>query len=174
MIEEWRPVKGWEGVYSVSNLGRIRSESRFVKSGNPAGRTPRVRIMHQATKKTGHKTIMCHDGARRQRLHVHRMVMLAFTDGPPTPLHEVAHNDGNATNNVISNLRWATRSENHRDKLAHGTHNRGDRHPNMKLTNAQVHEIRKASGTCQQIAEKYGVTFQHIAAIRAGKARQTT
>lgn len=167
--EEWRPVVGFEGLYSVSSHGRVRSETRVVKYVNGKSQTVRQRIMSPAKKKTGHMSVMFYPV--RKRFHVHRLMMFAFTEGPPSPLHEVAHNDGNASNNILSNLRWATTSSNMRDKVAHGTHNRGERHANCTISSETVRAIRADAGNCVQLGQKYSLPFQTVWAIQKGKTR---
>lgn len=75
---------------------------------------------------------------RNNSTRVHRIVAEAFLGPPPFPAAEVCHGDGNRHNNCASNLRWDTRSNNHRDKVKHGTHNWGNR-----LTCELGHELRK-------------------------------
>jgi hypothetical protein len=69
--------------------------------------------------------------------------------------------------------RWSTRADNHADKVEHGTHNRGERHPLSKLSNSEALEIRTSPLKCREIAFKYGITRQHAWAIKAGKSRKT-
>ncbi|AXV72811.1 hypothetical protein CJO75_01120 [Ralstonia solanacearum] len=61
--------------------------------------------------------------ARREGLKtgIHRLVALTFLGPPPSRQHEVAHNDGNRANNIVTNLRWATHAENVADTFRHGT-----------------------------------------------------
>ena len=110
MIEEWRIVVGHKN-YEVSNLGKIR---RSV-----GGQGSRKGCLIGCTKsKYGHSTVHLYDG-RGNRFHVfiHRAVAEAFIGLAPTEKHEIAHNDCNATNNVVTNLRWATRKENIADSV---------------------------------------------------------
>ena len=95
-------------------------------------------------------------------------------NGPaPTPDHQAAHSCGKGKSGCVSkrHLAWKTQSENEADKLIHGTHNRGVRHPQAKLTEEHVREIRRLSGQTKQseIADRYGVTFQTISAIVCGR-----
>jgi hypothetical protein len=66
-----------------------------------------------------------HEDGTRENIAVHRMVCEAFHGPAPTLTHHAAHWDGNRKNNIPNNLRWATCSENHADKIRHGTTNRG-------------------------------------------------
>jgi hypothetical protein len=133
--------------------------------------TVRERIMAPVKKKSGHLSVMLYNGGRRQRMHVHRMVALAFIGRQPSELHEVAHNDGRPANNCATNLRWATRADNHADKIAHGTHNRGERHPLSKLSDEQVRAIRSSDMSNKCIACSFGISPQHAWAIRTNNAR---
>jgi hypothetical protein len=170
--EQWQPVAGFEGVYSVSNLGRVRSEPRVIVYATGKRINLRGRILRPATKARGHQSVCLYRGASAVRAHVHRLVLIAFVGEPPSPLHEGAHNDGEPKHNAVSNLRWATRSENHRDKVAHGTHNRGDRHPNKKVTDAQVRAIRSSQKHARVLAKEYGLTWQYVYAIKSNKTRR--
>lgn len=74
---------------------------------------------------------------------------------------ECCHIDGDPTNNNLRNLRWGTRESNCADKIRHGTHSRGERSGNAKLTAEKVSEIRSkyAAGgvTYRELAQQYGV-----------------
>lgn len=170
--ETWLPVAGWEGFYSVSNLGRVRSEERTIV--HAIGRTQfvRERILRAATKRSGHQSVCFCRGAEQRRMHVHRLVALAFIGPAPSALHEVAHNDGDPRHNYMSNLRWATRSENHMDKVAHGTHNRGERHPRCTIPDEVVRQVRAATGLCKTIGAKFNIHPGYVWAIRAGLTRK--
>lgn len=77
----------------------------------------------------------------------HRLVALAFIGPPPSEQHEIAHNDGDTSNNHFTNLRWATRKENHSDKKEHGTWQAGEKCGRSKLTEKEVLKIRRL---CQE------------------------
>lgn len=94
--------------------------------------------------------------------YAHRFVCELSNGPPPTPRHEAAHSCGNGHLGCVSphHLRWATRRENHADKIEHGTHNRGERCASSKLTAAEVLEIRSLAGALpqSQIGAKFGVS----------------
>lgn len=169
--EQWLPIAGWDGMYSVSNLGRVRSEARVVTYASGKRQTVRQRILREATKRSGHRSVQLHRGGVRRRLHTHRLVAFEFIGPPPSPLHEVAHNDGDPSHNEVGNLRWATRRDNHMDKVAHGTHNRGNQHPNHKVTDAQVRRIRGDARPNKAIAAEYGIAWQTVWAIKTNRTR---
>ena len=99
-------------------------------------------------------------GSKPLNLKAHVVVCTVFHGPRPSDRPEVRHVNGNPADNRASNLRWATPAENARDKLRHGTHNRGTRHNMAKLTEDQVTEIRtlRDSGeTCRSLGSRYGV-----------------
>lgn len=118
--ETWLPVVGYEGCYEVSDHGRLRSVDRVVTRGGHSmkvsGRILRPGIGHAGRvgfplKRDGQKT--------SKRVSV--LVLTAFV-GPRPPGYVGCHNDGDPTNNRLSNLRWDTQSANVRDAVRHGTH----------------------------------------------------
>lgn len=112
-MEKWKPVKGYEGLYEVSDRGRIRSVDRFDRKGKFwAGR-----VMKQNTSNYGGycRIKLCKDGDHRLRL-VHRLVYEAFVGDIPDGL-EINHIDENTQNNHVNNLEAVTHIEN----MRHGT-----------------------------------------------------
>lgn len=170
MFERWRPIAGHDGFYSVSDLGRIRSEFRAVMRSNGVKRIVSERILSPARKASGHLSVCLYPSGTR--MHVHRAVAIAFLGRPPTDLHEVAHSDGDPSNNAVQNLRWATRAENHADKLAHGTHNRGDAHPRVKVSDAVVRRIRSSGLPASRAAKAFGVPLKFASAVILGTTRR--
>ena len=81
---------------------------------------------------------------------------------------EGCHNDGNALNNNLNNLRWDTPKNNHADKVKHGTTNRGERCGTAKLTLEQVRAIRKDDRLQKIIAKEYEVQQSLISRIKNG------
>lgn len=116
-VEQWLPVPGYEGVYEVSNLGRVRSLDRK----DNLGRLRRGRVLKLRTDRDGY--LQFHAGGKHRRiLRVHRLVLLAFEGPAPEGANEALHGDGNPLNNALTNLRWGSRSENAVDAVVHGTH----------------------------------------------------
>ena len=117
--EQWRPIPGYEGLYEVSDHGRVRSLDRVVRRG---AHTLRLPGEIKALVDNGHgrkRAYLSRDG-QMQRPQVHRLVLETFV-GPCPAGMEACHNDGNPANNRLENLRWDTGSENMRDKRRHGT-----------------------------------------------------
>ncbi|AEK07107.1 hypothetical protein JOEDIRT_76 [Mycobacterium phage JoeDirt] len=116
--EEWRDVPGWEGLYQVSSLGRVRSVERLAiqkRWGRPNVRVVRERILKPYT--SGPKppiylmVRLYRDGKKTQR-KVHHLVAEAFLGPKPFEDAKVLHWDDDQSNNRADNLRWGTQSEN--------------------------------------------------------------
>lgn len=107
------------------------------------------------------------------RKYVHRL-SCELANGPaPSSKHEAAHSCGNGHLGCVTkrHLLWKTRSQNHRDKLIHGTHNRGERHPCAKLTTGDVMEIIALKGAMPhaEIAKLFGINPRHVSRIQLGR-----
>jgi hypothetical protein len=112
--EQWRPVAGYEGLYEVSDLGRVRSLPRKGTSGG---------VLRPHLGNRGYLTVNpCRDG-RNRALPVHHLVTRAFLGQLPEGM-QVRHLDGDPTNPRLSNLAYGTRRENQLDSVRHGTHSR--------------------------------------------------
>jgi hypothetical protein len=126
-MAEWRQVCGYYGSYWVSDDGRVRSGDRIVDSSNQFGlfrKRIKGRELSQASGKRKYLYVdLSRDGVRRKH-RVHLLVLEAFV-GPCPDGMEARHLDGNLRNNHISNLAWSTRSENAKDRVAHGTFDSG-------------------------------------------------
>ncbi len=103
MNEEWRPVKGYEGLYEVSDLGRVRSLN-WCGSGT-------MKVLVLGSHSAGYKQIYLHKDGNKKPHSVHRLVAESFLPNPKN-LPQVNHKDLNKTNNCVENLEWCTASQN--------------------------------------------------------------
>ena len=108
--EIWKDVVGYEGYYSVSNKGRLKSLSRDVFTSNRVIHT-QDRIMEQTTNVGGYYYVTLSKNGSCKKCLVHRLVALTFIDNPNNYPH-VDHIDTNPKNNCVENLRWVTPSLN--------------------------------------------------------------
>ncbi len=139
--ERWRPVVNFEGLYEVSDLGRIRSLDHVVMRSNGSPMTIRGRI-RKAPLITGYPAlVLCRTG-KKTNYYVHHVVATAFIGPRPLGM-EVAHWDGDKLNVALSNLRYATPLENDADKIRHQTRMQGERHGRAVLSENDVLEIRR-------------------------------
>lgn len=111
-----------------------------------------------------------------KKLHVVSRLVCALVHGePPTPKHEAAHLCGLGHEGCCNphHLAWKTPSENQKDKVIHGTHNRGSQNPGAKFTKDQVAAIRKeaatSSDTYVSLARKHGVAAEVLRCLVIGK-----
>ncbi len=141
--ERWLPVVGYEGIYEVSNLGRVRSLDRKVNSKNGSKRNHKGQLLKFQVNQSGYyQTAFCVDGGFKHR-YVHNLVIEAFVGKCPIG-QQVRHLDGNSINNHLSNLVYGTPKENYQDKILHGTDSVGSNNGNAKLDESTVKDIRLA------------------------------
>lgn len=114
--EIWKDVVGYEGIYDVSDKGRVRSLSRL----NSIGRKLKGRILKQNPDGSGHLCVALHNGKQKTR-KVHQLVCEAFI-GPRPEGKEVCHGPNGQLDNSTSNLCYGTHRENQRDMIRDGTH----------------------------------------------------
>ena len=167
--EEWRPVVGWEGLYEVSSLGRVRSldhVNECYRSGRLVRRLFKGKIRRLHLDKKGYPHVGLNKNGVGTTKAVHILVAEAFL-GPRPEGMQVAHGDGDSGNPRLSNLRWATQIENAHDALIHGVRPMGERCGPSKLTWAEVNEIRRIGGSMTQaaLAERFGVRQTTILSI---------
>ena len=160
--EEWRPIKGYEGYYEVSNLGRVRRCAVILK---------------ERISKYGYANVTLYGRSKPKTCRVHRLVAEAFIENFGERPY-VNHIDGCKKNNCVKNLEWSTQKENvqhaYKIGLAHGAG--GENNPYAKLTNDQAEEIRnvyipydKEYGG-RKLAQKYGVSRSVISLIVNNKS----
>lgn len=101
--EVWKDVKGYEGKYQVSNLGRVKSLN-YHRSG-------KERLLSLAHDKDGYLYVCFHKNGKQKLYKVHRLVAIAFIPNPDN-LPCVNHKDENPSNNRVENLEWCTQKYN--------------------------------------------------------------
>lgn len=112
--EIWKSIEGYEGLYEVSNFGRIKSLPRYVILGNGkmCERLIDEKILEQkTTTKFGYKKVSLNKNKKQKTFVIHRLVASAFIPNPENK-PQVNHKDGVKTNNNLENLEWVTASEN--------------------------------------------------------------
>jgi hypothetical protein len=159
MTEIWKPIKGFEECYEVSNMGRVKSiaRTRITKGGGITN--VNERILKQQIDKFGYcKVGLCKDG-KHYYFKAHRLVAIAFIPNYENK-PEINHKDGNKENNCVSNLEWNTSIENKRHAyetgLNGGEHiknrkqvNQYDLHNNFITTFPSISEAERKTGIRQ-------------------------
>ena len=121
MEEIWKPIKGYEGIYEVSSLGRVRSLARYIQIQDPRGSHMRKlhgRILTPHKMTNGYLGIRLSQDGKEENLLIHRLVALAFVSGYRDGLI-TNHKDRDRANNRADNLEWVTYQENNRYMDAH-------------------------------------------------------
>lgn len=113
MKEEWKDIPGYEGLYKVSSLGRVKSLNRIANRSCGMVQPVRERILKQSTRYK-YKSVTMHDHNKYQRSwRVHQLVAMAFLNHNPCGFDMVVdHIDEDKHNNNLSNLRLVTNGEN--------------------------------------------------------------
>lgn len=114
MIEEiWKPVKTFEGYYEVSNLGNVRSCTRYINHSSGSSKVlHKGKILSKIIASTrGYYQVSLSKEGKTYKVYVHRIVAEAFIEGSG---ETVNHIDGNKLNNVVSNLEWLSYSDNNK------------------------------------------------------------
>lgn len=110
MEEIWKDIVGYEGLYQVSNLGRVRSLDRYVLHKQSVRKLHKGCIMNPY-RITGYPAVHLSKDGQKKGFLVHRLVATAFIPNPNN-LPEVNHKDESRTNNIVDNLEWCTVLEN--------------------------------------------------------------
>ena len=110
----WKPVKGFEGFYEVSNRGSIRSVDRVINNRKYKGR-----VMSKQISSNGYQTVQLYNNGRYKKFLIHRLVAESFLLNPENK-RCVNHIDGIKINNNLDNLEWVTHSENAKHAFAIG------------------------------------------------------
>lgn len=170
--EQWRPVVGWEGLYEVSDRGRVKSLERRVRN-NKSGGTRLVpgRLLSLVDHAGGYKMACLKETPRKRMYLVSHLVAGAFI-GPRPPGMYVLHGPDGCKNDAVTNLSYGTPTQNSEDQIRDGTRLNGERHGRSKLTAKQVERIRTLALTTnltqQRIADKFGVSQTAIHKIIRG------
>lgn len=167
MTTTWLPVVGFEGLYEVSDSGRVRSIRREGTSGGP--------ICH--FERDGYPSVMLSANDRRKPYLVHQLVLMAFV-GPRPPGAQAAHRNGDRRDNRPANLYWASPGENYADLKAHSNHRRA-MDKRLKLTPTEVEFVRANYKRIKQtdLATMLNVHRGTIQRVHSGErytGRQTT
>jgi DNA-binding XRE family transcriptional regulator len=165
MVEIWKPSINYEGLYEISNLGRIKS---LINNHG----TLREKILKPIKNNTGYFCVFLCKNKIIKRYNIHRLILEAFV-GPCPIGKEACHNDGNRENYSIENLRWGTRKENFEDRTRHGNSLIGIKNPRAKLNEKQVRIIKWLLEdkylTHKEIAQIFNVSRHTITKINNNK-----
>jgi len=167
-MEEWAAIEGFEGLYEISDLGRVRSIDRIQINSKGIQRRDKGRILTLVDRGNDYLFVSLSKNNKKHNFSVHTGVAQAFIPNPENR-PQVNHKDGDKRNNVKTNLEWATAQEN----SIHAFENnlrisvKGESHGGNKLTEMQVLEIRRMStnSSHQSIADMFDVSRSAVSKI---------
>ena len=163
MTEIWKDIKGYEGLYQVSSLGRVKRTYKNKKE----------RILKIYLRKDGYFQIQLSNQSKFKQFLIHRLIAHAFIPNPDNKPF-INHINGVRNDNRIENLEWCTNKENIHHAIKNGSRNdKGENNPNSKLTEEQIRTIKwllKNSNLKQkEIANMFNVHPTHISSIKRNK-----
>ena len=151
MIEEWRDIDGYDGLYKVSNLGNVYSLKTNKVLKTPVG-------------KRGYPNLNLLKDGKQKLFVVHRLVAKAFIPNPENK-QQVNHIDGDKTNNRVDNLEWATSRENMLHARRTGLHTSdGDKTVVQMLNGQEIARYKSAS----EASRKTGIGRANISNVCRG------
>jgi len=160
--ERWMPIKGYEGSYEISDIGRVKSITRTMPHKSFGQWTIKERVLKPG--KHNYSFVFLHSGGGNQKpKQIHRLVAEHYIPNPGK-LPQVNHIDGNRNNNHVDNLEWCTPKQNMEHAMKHGLieHTKDGK----KVINLDTGEIFR---TGSEAARKYGVTNSAILRAAQGK-----
>ena len=163
-FETWKPIAGYEGLYEISNFGRVKSLSKVIGRRVKGETLLKVRISPY-----GYKMVsLCKEG-KVFNASIHRLIADAFIPNPENKT-QVNHKDGNKLNNDIKNLEWCTPSENINHAYKTGLHDL-KKHGRTGKRKPLTQEQRDLISLRTKEAMKNPIIRKKISDARLGKKR---
>lgn len=162
MIQEiWKDIKEYEGLYQVSNTGKVKSLDKYV-NGRNSKRLVKGKLLSLFDDKDGYKLVNLYNNKKIKQFRVHILVAQAFIPNPDN-LPFVNHKDMNKQNNNINNLEWCTQSYNVKHAIKNGanTMNGFNRHNKNKA--------HKKYGFIYQFDKSMNFIAKHYSPLEASK-----
>lgn len=181
MKEIWKDIIGFEGIYEVSNIGRVRSLDRQIynKSSSQATigfyRFYPGKILRNVLQSTGYNNVTLHKEGTSYPSLVHRLVASCFIPNPENK-PQVNHINSVRNDNRVENLEWCTASENlfHAYEIGTCKESKGENHKDSIISDATAIEIFKLNqkGLLNtEIAKIFGIRANLVAAVLTGRSR---
>ena len=176
MEEIWKDIKGYEGLYQVSNLGRVKSLKRKVYAGRNRLRWQYERIMsNNKSNGNGYLVVNLNKESKDKNKYIHRLVAEAFIPNPNHYLY-VNHKDENRKNNKVDNLEWCTALYNNTYKNAHirkGLKNRNNRLSKKVYQLDDDNNIIKEYPSISEASRQLNLTMQSLSGCLNGKTKHS-
>lgn len=170
MEEIWKPIPGWEGLYEVSNLGKIKSLDRAKKGHKGRILTPKIT-------RYGYLSVALSRDNKKKYNFVHRLVAISFIPNPDNKPY-VDHKDNNKLNAKLENLQWVTESENNKFAFDRGRPpvkswlgKSGSKHNKSKKV--ICHTLGISFGSAHEAARELGLHQGSISMVCRGESIHT-
>lgn len=177
MEEIWENIEGYEGLYQISNQGRVKSLERIDENNHPI----KERIM-KPSMSLGYLYVGLRKQGKQKRMRIHRLVAAAFIPNPNNK-EEVGHKDETRTNNYADNLEWVSKKENnnmplHKERLRIACLNRREQisrymsESQKGSSNSAARKVicdNKIYGCILECADYYGVGYSRMKAWLRGQ-----
>ena len=164
MSEIWLPIEGYENLYEISNLGRVRSLERTVIKKNGVRRKVSGKILKPRTNNSGYLMVRLYKNGIWRDFLLHRIVSTAFIPNPDKKL-QVNHLSEDKTNNSVENLEWCTAKENNN----YGTKNK---RASEKLSKPVLCvELNQIFPSLTEAAKHFNVTQSNLGSVLAGRSK---
>lgn len=178
MAEHWKSVADYEGLYEVSDLGRVRRLARFQLLGNRWGTLssrflPEQILQPVRSGNRGYLSVGLWKDGQSRLTRVNVLVCETFHGPRPAGQPCALHTNGDQDDNRAPNLRWGSDKDNACDRERHGRTAKGERQHSARLTAPLVRTIRARAANGERIApiaREFGV---HPSSIHAAVKRET-
>jgi hypothetical protein len=167
-MEIWRDIEGYEGLYQVSNMGRVKSLERNVVKGKGGLYKIEEKILKSGKHSGGYLYVCLYNEGKIKYYTIHRLVANAFIPNPNN-FPQVNHKDEDKTNNRVENLEWCDRKYN----CNYGTHNermaKSRSKPVLQFTK-EGYFIKKWE-SAKEVERELGISNSNITACCKGKIK---
>ncbi len=151
-MEIWKDIKGYEGMYQVSNYGNVRGLDRYRISKNNTKVFVKGQMLKQHKSNRGYYRVFLVKDSKNKPISVHRLVAIHFIDNPENKPF-IDHIDCDKSNNHTSNLRWVTASENMMNEKTYAD-------------NLKEHDKAKMAVICTDLEGNFVKHYESIIAVR--------
>lgn len=155
-MEEWRDVPGYEGIYEVSNTGKVRThKNKTTHSVKHGTRKWKQRELKQKVSKDNCRRVSLWKNKKEKTWLVHRLVAMAFLDKPEGKDY-INHIDGNRANNCVENLEWCDHKENNNHAFDNRLIKTGREIVLMDSVTRELHYFRSLTKASEFLGQNQG------------------